>query len=97
VRTVSEQTQAAYLAQMVQSYFACDPTVTDVLLFLLVDEKFRNGRDETGRFLGGGWQSGLMTIDGAKRPAYAEMATLSSEGRAACSARRVQWTPHRSR
>jgi hypothetical protein len=97
VRTVSEQTQAAYLARMVQTYFACDPSVTDVLLFLLVDERYRNGRDETGRVVGGGWQSGLLTADWEPRPAYAEMAKLAAEGRAACAARVVQWAPRRAR
>ncbi len=56
---VSEQTQANDIATMVQRYFACDPTVTAVELFLLVDEKYRNGHDETGNVVGGGWQSGL--------------------------------------
>lgn len=97
VRTVSEQTQSRYLAQMVQRYFACDPSVTDVLLFLLVDEKFRNGRDETGKFIGGGWQSGLLTTDWQPRPAYTEMAKLAAAGRSACALRRIQWTPHRTR
>jgi hypothetical protein len=93
VRTVNQATQAAYLQQMVQSYFACDPTVTDVLLFLLVDEPFRNGRDATGNVVGGGWQSGLMTVDQRRREAYEEMRQLAAEGRAACSGRRIAWTP----
>jgi hypothetical protein len=95
VHTVNQATQAAYLAQMVQVYLACDPAVTDVLLFLLVDEKYRNGRDETGRYIGGGWQSGLVTVTGAQRLAYATMAQLAPEGRAACSSRTVAWRPAR--
>ena len=93
VRTVDQSTQAAYLAQMVQTYFACDPTVTDVLLFLLVDEPSRNGRDATGKVVGGGWQSGLMTVDGQHRKAYNEMARLADEGREACTSQQIAWVP----
>jgi hypothetical protein len=96
VKTVSEATQAQYLAMMVQRYFACDPTVTDVLLFLLVDEKYRNGRDESGAFVGGGWQSGLVTTDGHQRQAYGEMAQLAAAGRAACAGAQVTWSPTRA-
>ena len=64
VAVVSEQTQANDIKTMATKYFACDPTVTDVELFLLVDEKYRNGKDETGKVVGGGWQSGLLTAGG---------------------------------
>ena len=82
VATVDEATQAAHLAEMVQEYFACDPAVTDVLLFLLVDEPYRNGRDAKGKPLGGGWQSGLMTVDGRQREAYRTMGQLAARGAA---------------
>jgi hypothetical protein len=94
---VSEQTQATDIATMVQRYFACDPTVTAVELFLLVDEKYRNGRDETGAVVGGGWQSGLMTAGGegvsVPKAAYAQDAPLFAAGRAACTTGMVTWTP----
>jgi hypothetical protein len=93
VRTVDTKTQAQYLAQLVQTYAACDPTVTDVLLFLLVDEPFRNGRDATGTVVGGGWQSGLLTVTGQRRRAYAEMSRLAPQGRSACTGRQVTWSP----
>lgn len=93
VATVDERTQAAYVAQMVKRYFACDPAVTDVLLFLLVDERYRNGRDATGAALGGGWQSGLMTFGGQRRPAYAAMGALAARGRGACAGRTIAWAP----
>jgi hypothetical protein len=97
VRVVSEQTQANDIAQMVTKYFACDPTVTDVELFLLVDEKFRNGKDENGNVVGGGWQSGLMTAggEGVSTPklAYTQDAPLFAAGRAACTGRLVAWSP----
>jgi len=97
VRVISEQTQADYLKLLVTKYFACDPTVVGVQLFLLADEKYRNGRDETGKYIGGGWQSGLMTAGGdgvstAKR-AYSQLAPLFAAGRAACTGALVSWTP----
>jgi len=99
VKVVSQQTQANDIRTMVTKYFACDPTVTDVELFLLVDEKYRNGRDETGKAVGGGWQSGLMTAggDGVSTPklAYTEDAPLFAAGRSACNGRMLAWAPRR--
>jgi hypothetical protein len=97
---VTEQEQADDIRTMVEKYFACDPTVTSVELFLLVDERFRNGRDETGTVVGGGWQSGLLTAggDGTSTPklAYTRDAPLFAEGRAACTTGMVSWTPQTS-
>jgi len=97
VAVVTEQTQATYIAQTVQRYFACDPTVTDVEWFLLVDEPTRDGRNQSGKHVGGGWQSGLLTAGGpgvsTPKPAYTEDAPLFSEGRAACTTGMVDWTP----
>jgi len=97
VAVVSEQTQANDIRTMVTKYFACDPTVTDVELFLLVDEKYRNGKDETGKVVGGGWQSGLLTAgdEGVSQPkvAYTQDAPLFAEGRAACAGPLTQWSP----
>jgi hypothetical protein len=78
---------------MVETYFACDPAVTDVLLFLLVDERYRNGRDAAGRVLGGGWQSGLMTFGGQRRQGYSKMGELAARGRGACAGRSISWAP----
>jgi len=98
VAVVSEQTQATYIAQTVERYFACDPTVTDVEWFLLVDEPTRDGRDHTGKHIGGGWQSGLLTTGGpgisTPKPAYTEDAPLFAEGRAACTTPMLAWTPN---
>jgi hypothetical protein len=97
VPVVSEPTQAQFLKTMTQRYFACDPTVTDVELFLLVDEKYRNGRDANGKFLGGGWQSGLLTAGGADvsqpKEAYKKLARDWAAGRKACRGPVVAWSP----
>jgi hypothetical protein len=98
VAVVSEQTQAAYVRQAVQQYFACDPTVTDVEWFLLVDEQTRNGRSADGKtVLGGGWQSGLLTAGGpgvsTPKVAYAEDAPYFAAGRSACTAGLHAWAP----
>ena len=97
VGVVSEQTQASDLKMMITKYFACDPVVTDVELFLLVDEKYRNGKDETGKVVGGGWQSGLLTAGGQNfstpKIAYAQDAPLFAAGRAACAGPMISWSP----
>lgn len=97
VRVLSEQQQAADIRTMVTRYFACDPTVVGVQLFLLVDERFRNGRDETGKYMGGGWQSGLVTAGGdgvsTQKLAYAASAPLFTAGRAACTGPQITWSP----
>ncbi|HEY2541848.1 MAG TPA: hypothetical protein VGH92_02235, partial [Gaiellaceae bacterium] len=97
VAVVSEQTQASFIQQAVQKYFACDPTVTDVEWFLLVDEPTRDGHDANGNYIGGGWQSGLLTAGAAgvstPKLAYAQDAALFAAGRSACTAGMVTWTP----
>jgi hypothetical protein len=97
VATISEQTQAAYVAQTVQRYFACDPTVTDVEWFLLIDEPTRNGRNQSGKVIGGGWQSGFLTAGGegvsTPKVAYLQDPPLFAEGRSACLTGMVTWRP----
>ncbi len=101
VKVLSEQRQAAYLELLATKYFACDPTVVGVQLFLLADEKYRNGRDETGKYVGGGWQSGLLTAggEGVSQPklAYSRAAPLFAEGRDACTGPLVSWTPGKTK
>src|SRR3954454_5036929 len=100
VNVVTEQTQASYIKMMVTKYFACDPTVVGVQLFLLVDETYRNGRDATGKYMGGGWQSGLVTAGGdgvsAQKLAYGASAPLFGVGRSACSGQMISWSPSKS-
>jgi hypothetical protein len=101
VKVISEQKQADYLKTLVTKYFACDPTVVSVQLFLLIDEKYRNGRDENGKYMGGGWQSGLLTAggEGVSQPklAYAQTAPLFAEGRAACAGPMISWAPTKAK
>ena len=100
VSTIDEATQAQYLKTTAEKYFACDPSVATVNLFLLVDEKYRNGRDETGKVVGGGWQSGLLTAGGegvsTAKQAYAALAADFAAGRSACHGRLISWTPEGS-
>lgn len=97
VGVVSQQTQASYISQAVARYFACDPTVTDVEWFLLVDEPTRNGKNKVGKPIGGGWQSGLLTAGGAgisaPKAAYSELAPLFGAGRAGCVVGLQTWKP----
>jgi hypothetical protein len=97
VGVVSEQTQAQYLRMAAQKYFACDPSVAAVNLFLLEDESTRDGRDATGAVVGGGWQSGLLTAGGegisTPKQAYSALAPLFAAGRSACTGPLVNWTP----
>lgn len=73
--TVSEADQAAYYAEAITRILACDATVSDVLLFLLVDERDRGVTEE-----GGGWQSGLLHPDGERKPAFDAVATAIKTG-----------------
>jgi hypothetical protein len=97
VAAVSEQTQTQYLEMVATKYFACDPTVATVNLFLLADESTRDGRDKNNVSVGGGWQSGLLTAGGAgvssPKQAYAALAALFAAGRSACTGSQVNWTP----
>ena len=61
VPTISEAEQATYYAELVRM-LACDPAVTDAMVFHLVDEV------DLGRF-----QTGLLRIDGSERPSYDAM------------------------
>jgi hypothetical protein len=97
VSVVTEQQQANDIRLMATKYFACDPTVVGVQLFLLMDEKYRNGRDESNTYVGGGWQSGLVTAGGegvsVQKSSYVQSAPLFAAGRAACTGPLVSWSP----
>jgi hypothetical protein len=82
--TVSEAKQAAYYARVVQLY-SCDPTVSDVLFFHLVDEANLDVTPTSG-----GWQSGLEYPDGTPKPSLAAVHDAIAAG---CAGRLVTWTP----
>ena len=64
--TVPDQaTQATYYSAAIAKHFACDPDISDVLIFHLIDERDLGSGDG-----GGGWQSGLEEVDGTHRQAY---------------------------
>ena len=72
---VSEAEQAAYYADAITRILACDPAVSDVLLFLLVDEAARNPSASAG-----GWQSGLQHPDGSPKPSFDAVAAAVKTG-----------------
>ena len=61
VPTISEAEQATYYADLVRM-LACDPAVTDAMVFHLIDEV------DLGRF-----QTGLLRVDGSERASYDSM------------------------
>jgi hypothetical protein len=82
--TVSEAQQAVYYARVVQLY-SCDPTVSDVLFFHLVDEANLDVTPTSG-----GWQSGLEYPDGTAKPSLAAVQTAITAG---CTGSFVSWAP----
>jgi hypothetical protein len=76
---VSEANQAAYYAEAITKYLACDPSVSGVLFFHLIDES------DLGRF-----QSGLERADGSHRPAFAAVADAVAQG---CTGAIAAWKP----
>lgn len=81
---VSDEQQAIYHARIV-SLFACDPLISDVFFFQLIDEAQRNP-DATS----GGWQSGLQRPNGEAKPSFSAVKTAIAAG---CQGSTVAWTP----
>ncbi len=81
---VSDELQATYHARIV-SLYACDPLVSDVLFFHLIDEAQRNP-DATS----GGWQSGLQRPNGEAKPSSDAVKAAIAAG---CKGDTVAWTP----
>lgn len=79
VRTTDEVTQARIYAQLVRD-LACDPAVTDVLFFHLIDESDLRG-----------FQSGLIRADGSHRPAYSAVQRAIAETGGRCTGTMRQW------
>jgi hypothetical protein len=71
----------------------CDPWVSDVLVFHLIDEKTRAFDAASGT---AGWQSGLEYADRTPRqPAYDAMKADVARGRSGCTGGYAVWTPRR--
>ena len=79
VPTISEQTQAQTYTDLIR-VAACDPSVTDLLLFQLVDET------SLDRF-----QSGLIRGDGTQRPAYQAVKQAIAETGGRCAGPPPTW------
>jgi hypothetical protein len=79
VGTTDEVTQAGIYAQLVRD-LACDPAVTDVLFFHLIDEPDLRG-----------FQSGLIRADGSHRPAYSAVQRAIAETGGRCTGTIGEW------
>jgi hypothetical protein len=85
VPPVDEATQGRYYTELVR-YAACDPAVGSLNFFHLVDEADR-----------GGLQSGLVRVDGTRKPSYDAVRAAIAEARdRGCTAKPVRWSPSRS-
>lgn len=82
--TVDEPTQARFYRELI-GFISCDPLVTRLLMFHLIDERELGA--EAG---GGGWQSGMMRRDLSKREAYASVAGAVGGG---CAGGARSWSP----
>jgi hypothetical protein len=78
-KTVSEATQAQIYGDLVR-FVECDPAVTALNLFHLVDER------DLDRF-----QSGLVRADGSHRPSYDAVKDAIAETAGVCSGEPVAW------
>jgi hypothetical protein len=75
VPPIDEAKQAEYYAELVR-YFACDPSVESLNFFHLVDEADRD------RF-----QTGLVRVDGSRRPSYDAVKQAIAETNGECQGR----------
>jgi hypothetical protein len=79
VTPIDEGTQAQYYADIVR-FVSCDPNVRSLSFFHLVDER------DLDR-----WQSGLMRIDGTKRPSYTAVKTAIAQTHGQCALTPPGW------
>jgi hypothetical protein len=78
-KTVSVPKQGGFMAESISRYFACDPAISDILFFHLIDES------DLGRF-----QSGLEYVNGDKKASFAEVEQAIKAG---CAGLRIAWSP----
>ena len=81
---VTDEQQATYHARIV-SLYSCDPLISDILFFHLIDESQRNPDVSSG-----GWQSGLQRPNGEAKPALAAVKAAVAAG---CATGPIGWTP----
>ncbi len=81
---VSEAIQATDYALIVHLY-SCDPAISTVLFFHLIDETNLNITSTSG-----GWQSGLEHPDGSPKPSFAAVQQAIAQG---CIGPQVIWKP----
>jgi hypothetical protein len=82
VPPVDEPTQARYYVKLIR-YFACDPAVDSINFFHLIDEDDRAGL-----------QSGLLRVDGARKPSFEAVKAAIAEARSkGCTGNPVRWAP----
>ena len=102
VRVVSEQQQAAFLQETAEKYFACDPTVTDVELFLLVDEPPATAGARTAAPCSAAAGRAASSPPAARAsrsrsPRTRPLASDFAAGRGACKGAPISWAPAGSR
>jgi hypothetical protein len=78
-KTVAAATQGSYVQQSIDRWFACDPSVSDVYFFHLIDES------DLGRF-----QSGFEYANGDPKASFTRVKQAIAAG---CTGRRIGWTP----
>jgi hypothetical protein len=79
IQPTDESSQARIYAQLIR-YLACDPSVSSLLFFGLVDEP------DLGR-----WQAGLIRADGTLRPAYGAVKSTFAETQGRCAGKIHSW------
>ena len=77
--TIDEATQARYYGETLQ-LGECDPAVTSLSFFLLVDEP------DLSR-----WQSGLERVDGSHRPSYDTVKQTIAQTQGNCDSTLMRW------
>lgn len=82
--TVSQAQQATYYARIVQLY-SCDPSISAVLFFHLIDEFNLNTSPTSG-----GWQSGFQHPDGSPKPSAGAVSQAIAAG---CTGAKTTWKP----
>jgi hypothetical protein len=78
-KTVSVPKQGGYMAESIRRYLACDPAISDILFFHLIDES------DLGRF-----QSGLEYANGDRKASFAAVQQAIKAG---CGGLRIAWAP----